>query len=179
MLQCSSSKASCGRSSRHCCFGNCTNLQYKVQRLWCSCSPFSFPTCQKANCKSLLMTFLSGKDVESLLCWMVWTDLLNNSYVSRLLNGVLSEACLLATSRPCDAARTFFQSASSVFDANVEPLGFSEKQVDSFIGESLGSELAPKLKELLDKSPSLASLMSVPLLAVLVSQVFESSLNVS
>ena len=100
----------------------------------------------------------------------------NNSYVSRLLNGdVLTEACLLATSRPCAAARKFFQSASSVFDANVELLGFSEQQVDSFIDESLGSELAPKLKELLDKSPSLASLMSVPLLAVLVSQVFESS----
>ena len=100
----------------------------------------------------------------------------NNSYVCRLLTGnVLTEACLLATSRPCDAARNFFQSASSVFDANVELLGFSEQQVDSFIDESLGSELAPKLKELLDKSPSLASLMSVPLLAVLVSQVFESS----
>ena len=51
----------------------------------------------------------------------------------------------------------------------------TEQQVDAFIDESLGSELAPKLKELLDKSPSLASLMSVPLLAVLVSQVFESS----
>ena len=100
----------------------------------------------------------------------------NNSYVSRLLNGdVLTEACLLATSRPCAAARKFFQSASSVFDANVELLGFSEQQVDAFIDESLGSELAPKLKELLDKSPSLASLMSVPLLAVLVSRVFESS----
>ena len=104
----------------------------------------------------------------------------NNSYVSRLLNGdVLPEACLLATSRPCAAARKFFDSASSVFDANVELLGFSEKQVDSFIDESLGSELAPKLKELLDKSPSLASLMSVPLLAVLVSQVFESSPDLS
>ena len=99
----------------------------------------------------------------------------NNSYVSRLLSGdVLSEACLLATSRPCDAARNFFQLVSSVFDANVELLGFSEKQVDSFIDESLGSELAPKLKDLLDKNPSLASLMSVPLLAVLISQVFES-----
>ena len=104
----------------------------------------------------------------------------NNSYVCRLLTGdVLSEACLLATSRPCDAARNFFQSASSVFDANVELLGFSEQQVDAFIDESLGSELAPKLKELLDKSPSLASLMSVPLLAVLVSQVFESSPDLS
>ena len=104
----------------------------------------------------------------------------NNSYVSRLLTGdVLTEACLLATSRPCDAARNFFQSASSVFDANVELLGFSEQQVDAFIDESLGSELAPKLKELLDKSPSLASLMSVPLLAVLVSQVFESSADLS
>ena len=49
----------------------------------------------------------------------------NNSYVCRLLTGdVLTEACLLATSRPCDAARNFFQSASSVFDANVELLGF-------------------------------------------------------
>ena len=103
-----------------------------------------------------------------------------NSYVCRLLNGeVLTGACLLATSRPCDAARNIFQSASSVFDANVELLGFSDKQVDAFIDESLGSKLAPELKELLDKSPSLASLMSVPLLAVLVSQVFESSPDLS
>ena len=86
----------------------------------------------------------------------------NNSYVSRLLNDdVLTEACLLATSRPCDVARNFFQLASSVFDANVELLGFSEQQVDLFIDESLGSELAPKLKELLEKSPSLASLHDV------------------
>ena len=104
----------------------------------------------------------------------------NNSYVCRLLNGeVLSEACLLATSRPCNAARKFFDSASSVFDANVELLGFSEEQSDVFIDESLGSELAPRLKDLLDKNPSLASLMSVPLLAVLICQVFESSPDLS
>ena len=105
---------------------------------------------------------------------------LNNSYVCRLLNGdVLTEACLLATSRPCAAAKKFFNSASSVFDANVELLGFSEKQVDLFIDESLDAELAPKLKELLDRNPSLASLMSVPLLAVLVCQVFESAPDMS
>ena len=104
----------------------------------------------------------------------------NNSYVSRLLSGdVLSEACLLATSRPCEAARKLFDSALSVSDANVELLGLSERQVDAFIDERLGTKLAPKLKELLDKSPELASLMSVPLLCVLVCQVFESSPDLS
>ena len=102
----------------------------------------------------------------------------DNSYVCRLLNGeVLTEACLLATSRPCEAARQFFN--SSVFNINVELLGFSERQVDTFIDERLNPELAPKLKGLLDRKPSLASLMSVPLLALLVCQIFSSTSNLS
>ena len=104
----------------------------------------------------------------------------DNSYICRLLNGdVLSEACLLATSRPCEAARNFFDSTSSVFDVSVELLGFSENQVDKFIDEDLDADLGPKLKELLDKNPSLASLMSVPLLAVLVCRVFKSTPDLS
>ena len=100
----------------------------------------------------------------------------DDSYVCRLLRGeVLTKSCLLATSRPCAAASNFFASATSVFDVNVELLGFSEKQVDAFVDESLDSDLAHKLKESLDGNPHIASLMSVPLLARLVCQVFESA----
>ena len=50
---------------------------------------------------------------------------------------------------------------------------------DTFIDERLDTELAPKLKELLDRNPSLTSLMLVPLLSLLVCQVFSSMPNLS
>ena len=100
------------------------------------------------------------------------------SFAVRLLKGeVLTEACLLATSRPCRAAKKFFD--SSMFPANVELLGFSEKQVESFINEHLDCAVAEKLKKVLDSNPGVASLMSVPLLALLVCQVFKDVPDVS
>ena len=100
------------------------------------------------------------------------------SFVVRLLKGeVLSEACLLATSRPCRAAKKFFE--TSVFPANVELLGFSEKQVEAFINEHLDCAVGEKLKKVLDGNPGVASLMSVPLLALLVCQVFQDVPSVS
>ena len=95
------------------------------------------------------------------------------SFVCRILDGdILTEACVLASSRPCAAARNYFD--YSVFDVNVELLGFSEQQADSFIEEQLGPGLAPKLKDLLDRSPGVASLMSVPLMALIICQVFKT-----
>ena len=100
------------------------------------------------------------------------------SFVVRLLEGeVLSEACLLATSRPCRAAKRFFE--TSVFPANVELLGFSEGQVEAFINEHLDCAVGEKLKKVLDGNPGVASLMSVPILALLVCQVFKDVPNVS
>ena len=100
------------------------------------------------------------------------------SFVVRQLKGeVLSEACLLATSRPCRAAKKFFE--TSVFPANVELLGFSEGQVEAFINEHLDCAVGEKLKKVLDGNPGVASLMSVPLLALLVCQVFKDVPDVS
>ena len=101
-----------------------------------------------------------------------------DAFVVRLLKGeVLIEARILITSRPCAAARTYCD--SSVFDAHLELLGFSEEQVDAFIDERLGDQLGSKLKELLNSNPAVASLMSVPLLALFVCQVFKATPNLS
>ena len=94
-----------------------------------------------------------------------------HSYVHHLLSGkVLTKACVLATSRPCNAARIYFEK----FDKNLEILGFSDRQVEMFVEEQLGPELAPKLKRYLDQNPALASLMTVPLLALFVCHVFKN-----
>ena len=94
-----------------------------------------------------------------------------HSYVDHLLSGkVLTKACILATSRPCNAARIYFEK----FDKNLEMLGFSDHQMEMFVEEQLGSELAPNLKRYLDQNPALASLMTVPLLALFVCHVFKN-----
>ena len=94
-----------------------------------------------------------------------------HSYVDHLLSGkVLTKACILATSRPCNTARIYFEK----FDKNLEILGFSDRQVEMFVEEQLGPELAPKLKRNLDQNPALASLMTVPLLALFVCHVFKN-----
>ena len=55
-----------------------------------------------------------------------------DSFIVRLLRGeVLSEASFLATSHPCAMARKYLE--SSIFATNVELLGISEKQVDTYI----------------------------------------------
>ena len=98
----------------------------------------------------------------------------DGSFVVRLLNGdVLSKACLLATSRPCRAAKKFLD--TSVFHANVELLGFSENQVGVFISERLDRETGAKLMKVLDENAGVASLMSIPLLALLVCEVFKNT----
>ena len=100
------------------------------------------------------------------------------SFVFRLLKGeVLTEACLLATSRPCQAAKKYFD--TSVFPVSLELIGFSEEQVDVFIGKHLDPELGEKLKKVLDSNPGVASLMSVPILALLICQVFEGVRDLS
>ena len=121
---------------------------------------------------------LNGRGVLALLDGV--DELIENedAFVVRLLKGeVLSEAHILATSRPCAAARKYFD--SSVFDAHLELLGFSEGQVDAFIDGRLGAELGSKLKELLNSNSAIASLMTVPLLALFVCQGFKATPNLS
>ena len=96
----------------------------------------------------------------------------SSAFVHRLLSsGVhsLRKACILATSRPCAKAEKFF----SKFDKNLEILGFSDAQVQSFIRQQVGVDLAPQLIQFLDQKPVLASLMAVPLLALFVCYVFK------
>ena len=131
-------------------------------------------------CQEELQEFaqdLLRRNGEGLLAVLDGVDELvekDGSFVVRLLNGdVLSKACLLATSRPCRAVKKFLD--TSVFPVHVELLGFSEKQVGMFISTHLDHETRASLLTALDEDPGLASLMSIPLLAMLVCEVFKNT----
>ena len=99
------------------------------------------------------------------------TSLGQKSFVRRLLEGKeLREACILVTSRPCTRARNFFKE----YDVTLELLGFREEQVAEFILQRLGHkpELISKLEEVLARNASMAAMMTVPLLAFLICDVF-------
>ena len=99
------------------------------------------------------------------------TSLGQKSFVRRLLDGKeLREACVLVTSRPCTDARDVFKE----YDVNLELLGFREEQVVEFIHQRLvhKPELISKLEEVLARNASMAAMMSVPLLAFLICDVF-------
>ena len=99
------------------------------------------------------------------------TSLGQKSFVRRLLEGnELREACVLVTSRPFTRARDVFEE----YDVNLELLGFREEQVTEFILQRLGNkpELISKLEEVLARNASMAAMMSVPLLAFLICDVF-------
>ena len=98
------------------------------------------------------------------------------TFVWRLLAGsVLREACVVATSRPCTVARNFFRA----YDTNLELLGFREEQVAEFVQQRLGHtpELISKLDQVLARNASLVTLMSVPLLAFMMCDVFAACSN--
>ena len=99
------------------------------------------------------------------------TSLGQKSFVRRLLEGKeLREACVLVTSRPCTDARDVFKE----YDVNLELLGFREEQVVEFIHQRLvhKPELISKLEEVLARNASMAAMMTVPLLAFLICDVF-------
>ena len=99
------------------------------------------------------------------------TSLGQKSFVRRLLDGKeLREACVLVTSRPCTDARDVFKE----YDVNLELLGFREEQVAGFVQQRLGHkpELISKLEEVLARNASMAAMMTVPLLAFLICDVF-------
>ena len=99
------------------------------------------------------------------------TSLEQKSFVRRLLEGKeLREACVLVTSRPCTDARDVFKE----YDVNLELLGFREEQVVEFIHQRLvhKPELISKLEEVLARNASMAAMMTVPLLAFLICDVF-------
>ena len=98
-----------------------------------------------------------------------------NAFVRKLLDGsALPKACVIATSRPCAVARDYFRDYNTT---SLELVGFTEKQVETFIEQRLGHkpEALAKLRDVLTRNVSLAALMIVPLLSFMVCDVFSVS----
>ena len=130
----------------------------------------------RQRCKPLAKSLLAseGEGVLVVLDGVDELEARRNAFVRELLDGsALPKACVLATSRPCSEAREYFGS----YDENLELLGFTEEQVETFIQRRLVSkpEALSKLREVLARNVSLAALMIVPLLAFMVCDVFSVS----
>ena len=118
----------------------------------------------RQRCKPLAKSLLAseGEGVLVVLDGVDELEARRNAFVRELLDGsALPKACVLATSRPCSEAREYFES----YDENLELLGFTEEQVETFIQRRLVSkpEALSKLREVLARNVSLAALMIVPL----------------
>ena len=95
-----------------------------------------------------------------------------SAFVRDMLDGsALPKACVLATSRPCTVARQYFRSYNST---PLELLGFTEEQVEAFVHQRLSHrpDSLARLREALSLNLSLAALMTVPLLALMLCDVF-------
>ena len=130
----------------------------------------------RQRCKPLAKSLLAneGEGVLVVLDGVDELEARRNAFVREMLDGsALPKACVLATSRPCSEAREYFES----YDENLELLGFTEEQVETFIQRRLVSkpEALSKLREVLVRNVSLAALMIVPLLAFMVCDVFSVS----
>ena len=84
--------------------------------------------------------------------------------------GIPSSLRLVVTTRPCNAARDIMQSTSY---RGVEVVGFTKEDVAAFARKYLGEETGKKLLSLLDKQPSIASMMHAPLFCLLVCDLFQ------
>ena len=84
--------------------------------------------------------------------------------------GIPSSLRLVVTTRPCSAARDILQSTSY---RGVEVVGFTKEDVAAFARKYLGDEIGGKLLSLLDKQPSIASMMHAPLFCLLVCDLFQ------
>ena len=116
-----------------------------------------------------------GKHVLLVLDGVDELDAGRKAFVRKLLNGsALPNACVLATSRPCTAARSYFAHYNS---PPLELLGFTEGQVEFFMKERFSSqgERLRQLQGVLAQNTSLDSLMIVPLLATMVCGVFSAT----
>ena len=84
--------------------------------------------------------------------------------------GIPSSLRLVVTTRPCSAASDIMQSTSY---RGVEVVGFTKEDVSVFARKYLGKETGGKLVSLLDKQPSIASMMHAPLFCLLVCDLFQ------
>ena len=160
------------------CFGNCENIMLQERKHLSSCSRsclLDLSALLLKKCKDFAEAALAC-DGRGLLVVLDGIDELDTSlgqksFVRRLLVGKeLREAFVLVTSRPCTRAGNVFKE----YDVNLELLGFREEQVAEFILQRLGNkpELISKLEEVLARNASMAAMMSVPLLAFLICDVF-------
>ena len=84
--------------------------------------------------------------------------------------GIPSSLRLVVTTRPCSAASDIMQTTSY---RGVEVIGFTKEDVTAFARNYLREETGGKLLSLLDKQPSVASMMHVPLFCLLVCDLFQ------
>ena len=84
--------------------------------------------------------------------------------------GIPSSLRLVVTTRPCSTAGEMLQSTSY---RGVEVVGFTKEDVSAFARKYLGHETGGKLLSLLDKQPSIASMMHAPLFCLLVCDLFQ------
>ena len=123
--------------------------------------------------KALLVS--KGEGVLVVLDGVDELEASRNAFVRKLLDGsALPKACVIATSRPCAVARDYFRDYNTT---SLELVGFTEKQVETFIEQRLGHkpDALAKLRDVLTRKVSLAALMIVPLLSFMVCDVFSVS----
>ena len=84
--------------------------------------------------------------------------------------GVPSSLRMVVTTRPCKAASEVSQSISY---RGVEVVGFTKEELASFVHQYLGKEKGARLLTQLDKRPSIASLMHVPLFCLMICDLFQ------
>ena len=84
--------------------------------------------------------------------------------------GIPSCLRLVVTTRPCSTARELLQSTSY---RGVEVVGFTNEDVSLFARKYLGEETSRKLRSILDKQPSIASMMHAPLFCLLICDLFQ------
>ena len=123
--------------------------------------------------KALLVS--EGEGVLVVLDGVDELEATGNAFVRKLLDGsALPNACVIATSRPCAVARDYFRHYNTT---SLELVGFTEKQVDTFVQQRLGHkpDALVKLRDVLTRNVSLAALMIVPLLSFMVCDVFSVS----
>ena len=84
--------------------------------------------------------------------------------------GIPSNLRVVVTTRPCSAVGKISKSTSY---QGVEVIGFTKEDVALFARKYIGEHAAEKLLTLLDKQPSIASMMHVPLICLLICDLFQ------
>ena len=133
------------------------------------------PSQQQCSCLAKALLASEGEGVLVAFDGVDELEASRNPFLSKLLDGsALPKASVIATSRPCAAARRYFRDYNST---SLELLGFTEKQVDTFVQQRLGHkpDALAKLRDVLTRNVSLAALMIVPLLSFMVCDVFSVS----